>query len=437
LSLIWTRAFVLLGATLTGALVAGAIGGRVAALAFVTVVALAWGVVQFRHLVRLVAWADGPIDAPLPEAGGTWGLVFDRLQRRARTRVQQQRGLTAALERFRTAAEALPDGMVILDRHDCIVWANPRAQRHFGIHPAKDLGKPLANLVRQPEFVHYLGRGVYNEPVLFLSAREHDTMLSVQIVPYESDQKLLMSRDVTRLEEAARIRRDFIANVSHELKTPLTVLAGFVETAQSLPLERDQLLRYLQLMQEQTQSMQRLVEDLLTLSALESDVNRLREERVDVIGQIERAVRDAERLSAGEHRIRTDVRTDAQLLGSSDEIGSVVFNLTSNAVRYTPAGGTITIGWRIEAGAPVLSVADTGIGIAAEHIPRMTERFYRVDRGRSRASGGTGLGLAIVKHVLLRHGAQLEIESEPGSGSVFRARFPAARLLAAEAVDYQ
>jgi two-component system phosphate regulon sensor histidine kinase PhoR len=234
---------------------------------------------------------------------------------------------------------------------------------------------------------------------------------------------------VTELEALARMRRDFIANVSHELKTPLTVISGFVETMQDLDVDERQRTRFLQLMQEQARNMQRLVADLLTLSSLESEQNPLAEERFAIVPLLLALSSDAKALSKGQHQIALDIGEAASVTGGRDELASAFGNLVSNAIRYTPTGGRITLEWRVEAdGSGVFTVADSGIGVATEHLPRLTERFYRVDRSRSRATGGTGLGLAIVKHVLLRHQAHLEIMSELGQGSRFSVRLPARRV---------
>jgi two-component system phosphate regulon sensor histidine kinase PhoR len=284
------------------------------------------------------------------------------------------------------------------------------------------------NLVRQPAFVQYLTNGDFSEPVVVESQREAGMTLSIQIVPFGMEEKLLMSRDITRLEAVARLRRDFIANVSHELKTPLTVLTGFLETLADMRLESRQRQRYLALMAEQAQNMQRLVDDLLTLSALESEHRVLLEAKFAIVPLLLQISADAKALSAGRHEITLDIRDQANVLGSRDELASAFGNLVSNAVRYTPDGGRIALDWRVTADGAEFSVADTGIGIAAEHVPRLTERFYRVDRSRSRATGGTGLGLAIVKHVLIRHQAELVIDSAPAQGSRFTVWLPAKRV---------
>jgi two-component system, OmpR family, phosphate regulon sensor histidine kinase PhoR len=383
---------------------------------------------HLRHLERLLRWAEDSLDTPVPEAGGAWRLAFSALHRRARTRNAHQRDLADTAQRFRDAAEAIPDGMVVLDPGNHIGWANRKAQAHFGLDLAHDVGRPLTNLVRQPEVIRYLDGGDFTDAAIVDSQRVPGLVLSIQLVPFGIDQRLLMSRDVTRLEAVARMRRDFIANVSHELKTPLTVISGFLETLQDIELEPRRRERYLGLMQEQARSMERLVDDLLTLSALESEQNLPDEAPFPIAPLLTELAADARALSDGQHTIAVESDVAAVVTGSRDELGSAFGNLVSNAIRYTPAGGTITLSLRRVGGDADFSVADTGIGIAAEHLPRLTERFYRVDRSRSRATGGTGLGLAIVKHVLLRHQAELAIASEPGVGSTFTVRLPASRV---------
>ncbi len=389
------------------------------------------GVVAFHvwHLGGLANWAAGPVDEPVPEGRGSWRVAFSALYRRARTRNLVHRDLASAMERFRSVAEAIPDGMVVLDESNRVEWANARAQAHFGLDLDQDTARPLVNVVRQPEFIRYLETGDYSDALTIASQREAGTTLSIQIIPFGVREKLLISRDITQLEAVARMRRDFIANVSHEMKTPLTVVAGFIETLQDMELEPRQRARYLQLMHEQARNMKRLVDDLLTLSALESDQNTVAESTFAIEPLLLGLSADAKALSGGQHTIALDMRDGATVLGSRDELASAFGNLISNAIRYTPEGGKVTLSWRIaEDGRGEFGVDDTGIGIAAEHIPRLTERFYRVDRSRSRATGGTGLGLAIVKHVLLRHDAELDVVSEPGRGSTFTVRLPARRV---------
>lgn len=405
---------------------AGGAGWALAVLAALAAALVAFHL-RFQRLVR--RWASGPLDAPVPEGRGSWRVVFDAIHRRVRTRAGHERELRDTIERFRRAADAIPDGVVVLDESNAIEWANPSAGSQLGLDLARDRGAPIANLVRQPEFQAYLDAGDFSGPVLVAGAGDARRTLSLQMVPYGLRERLLLSRDVTQVEAAARMRRDFIANVSHELKTPLTVIAGFVETMQDLDLDASRRARYLALMQDQSRSMQRLVNDLLTLSALESESNPPGEDRFDVGPLLLEISADAKTLSSGRHAIALDIADPASVVGSREELASAYANLVSNAIRYTPPGGRITLAWRIEPdGRGAYSVADTGIGIAPEHLPRLTERFYRVDRSRSRATGGTGLGLAIVKHVLIRHQAELGIESRPGVGSTFTVRLPAKRV---------
>jgi two-component system phosphate regulon sensor histidine kinase PhoR len=399
------------------------------ALALVAIGAAAIIGYHVYYLMQLERWAAGPIAGVVPEGRGVWRTVFSAMHRRSRTRTAHERDLVDTLERFRSAADAIPDGMIVLNPGNRIGWANRRAQVHFGFDLGRDTGRPLTNLVRQPEVIRYLEAGDFSDALVFESLRTAGMTLSIQVVPFGIEQRLLMSRDVTRLEQVARMRRDFIANVSHELKTPLTVVSGFLETIEDLALAPAQRERYVRLMREQARSMERLVNDLLTLSALESDENVLAENAFAVMPLLLELSADAKALSSGQHTIAVEMAAPAMVTGSRDELASAFGNLVSNAIRYTPPGGTITLSWeRGETGGGVFSVRDTGIGIATEHLPRLTERFYRVDRSRSRATGGTGLGLAIVKHVLLRHQAMLAIASEPGSGSTFTVHLPARRV---------
>jgi two-component system phosphate regulon sensor histidine kinase PhoR len=402
--------------------------GGVAALAALAVGALAIVLWHLAELDALARWASGVLEDPVPEGRGTWALAYGALYRRVRLRSARQRDLRLALDRFVSGAEALPEGVVVLDATNRIQWANPRAQTHLGVELRQDAGAPIVNLVRQPAFVQYLAGGDFSEPVIVESQREAGLTLSIQIVPFGVEEKLLMSRDITRLEAVARLRRDFIANVSHELKTPLTVLTGFLETLADMRLEERQRQRYLALMAEQAQNMQHLVDDLLTLSALESEHSVLQEAEFAIVPLLLQVSTDAKALSGGRHEITLDIRDQANVVGSRDELASAFGNLVSNAVRYTPGGGRIAVDWRVTSDGGEFTVADTGIGVAAEHIPRLTERFYRVDRSRSRATGGTGLGLAIVKHVLMRHQAELAIDSAPAQGSRFTVRLPAKRV---------
>ncbi len=381
-------------------------------------------------LAKLMRWLRGPLDARVPAGWGIWEVAFAGLHRRVRIRLEQQNSLARALERFRLAGEALPDGVVVFNRHRQIDGLNAQAAAHFNLNPATDRGQPLTNLIRQPEMVSYLSAGQFDEPLLLQNDLHKGQTLQVQVIPYGDDQNLLISRDISQLERLENMRRDFVANVSHELKTPLTVVSGFVEMLvddfDAYP--REDALHYLRLVQEQSGRMQHLIDDLLTLSALETGSLTPLDERVEVPALLASIQQEARALSAGRHQISLVCDGPPVLLGCANELRSAFGNLASNAVRYTPDGGKVELIWRNTADGAAFTVADSGIGIAPQHIPRLTERFYRVDRSRSRETGGTGLGLAIVKHVLTRHQGHLEVESEAGKGSRFSACFPALRI---------
>ena len=352
-------------------------------------------------------------------------VAFERsLDRLRRDSTRRETELEDSLTRWRDAARALPDGVVILEA-DRIAWSNDTAQVHLSIGP-KDAGTRITHLVRAPDFMRYLDAGEFDKPVQ-IRAGDGERILSVLVVPYGSNQRLVLSRDVTQLERVERMRSEFVANVSHELRTPLTVVAGFLEMLRDESDAAEQR-RYIDLMTQQSQRMQRLVEDLLTLSSLESSPPPPTDEAIDMAALAQRLGAEARALSGGRHRIEVHAASAMDLLGSEKELASAFGNLVSNAVRYTPEHGTIRIRWEADEHGAQFGVDDTGIGIAPEHLPRLTERFYRVDRGRSRETGGTGLGLAIVKHALMRHGGTLHIESKPGEGSRFAARFSGARL---------
>jgi len=406
--------------------------GLVAALAALAALLALRLVYHALHVSALRRWLRAPQLDKLPRGRGVWEDLLAEMHRYLRNRDADLAELDRALTRFRAAARALPDGVVILDPANHIEWSNPTAAGHFGIDARRDAGQAVTNLIRHPDFVAYLRHGDFSEPVLLRSGLK-DAVLSVRVIEFGEDRKLLSSRDVTAEERLDTMRRDFVANVSHELKTPVTVLTGFVETLadDSFDLSSGQRQRFLGMMSDQAKRMQRLVEDLLTLSALESDTSPSDEQPIGMRAFVERLAEEARALSAGRHVVETAIGEDCRLLGSPKELHSALSNLVSNAVRYTPAGGSISLAWRLEDGRGVFSVADTGIGIEARHIPRLTERFYRVDSGRSRETGGTGLGLAIVKHALTRHQAVLEVASELGRGSEFRAVFSEGRVLPA------
>ena len=378
-------------------------------------------------LSRVARWFSQPLPENLPEGRGGWDEVLSALHRHERDATRRQQNLAEALARFRRAAQALPEGVVILDAESRIEWCNDTAASHLGLDPRADLGQPIANLVRAPAFIEYLGQDDQAARAPIHVELGSDTMHSLQIIPYGESQKLLLSRDVTQAERVETMRRDFVANVSHELRTPLTVLVGFLETIRELKLDPQRVRDYLGMMQDQSARMHRIIEDLLTLSQLESAPPPA-SDRVRVMPLLERIRADALALSGGRHAIVLDAQPSVDLLGADAELASAFGNLVTNAVRYTPAGGEVRMTWTEGPGGAGFSVADTGVGIPAEHLPRLTERFYRVDRSRSRETGGTGLGLAIVKHAVARHQGSLDIQSQPGAGSRFTVSFPAHRL---------
>jgi two-component system phosphate regulon sensor histidine kinase PhoR len=382
-----------------------------------------------RHLAKLARWLADPAPGKVPEGRGSWDDILTALHRHERDAVRREQLLAESLIRFRRAAQALPDGVVILDADNRIEWCNDTAAAQLGLDPRADPGQAIGNLIRTPAFLEYLAGGAWGAPVKV--AVGTTGVLALQIIPYGESQKLLLARDVTQEERIETMRRDFVANVSHELRTPLTVLVGFLETVRELKLDPQRTRDYLGMMQEQASRMHRIIEDLLTLSVLES-APPLTGDRVRIRPLLERLRSDAEALSGGRHSISLQGGPSFDILGSEAELSSAFGNLVTNAVRYTPAGGEVRIRWRDGADGAIFTVEDTGIGIAPEHVPRLTERFYRVDRSRSRETGGTGLGLAIVKHAVARHQAHLQVESKPGEGSRFTIHFPAGRTVPSE-----
>jgi two-component system phosphate regulon sensor histidine kinase PhoR len=396
-------------------------------------------VYHLRNIHALLVWLRNPVASQVPLGTGVWEEVFSALYRHIRTTSQYQHRLTGQLARFRSAAQAMPDGVVVLDAEDRIAWCNATAERVFGLDARKDAGQPILNLVRHPDFAAYIKGARYEEPLVTRMTGAEEVMLSIRVVPYGQEEKLLLARDVTQAERLETMRRDFVANVSHELKTPLTVVSGFLETFAegNVRVDEPRGRQALEMMRSQSDRMLRLIEDLLVLSALESSAAPARERLFDVERLLAQILEEARVLSGGRHRIELRIGRPAKLLGDERELASAFGNLVSNAIRYTPAEGSIVLAWDARDGEGVFSVADTGIGIAAHHVPRLTERFYRADTSRSRDTGGTGLGLAIVKHVLTRHQGRLEIQSEPGRGSRFSVILPARRVRFAPAAQLQ
>jgi two-component system, OmpR family, phosphate regulon sensor histidine kinase PhoR len=384
---------------------------------------------QLFYLAALGNWLERPSLATIPNGIGAWGEVFARLYRQQRASEIAQQRLIDNEERFRRTISALPDGIILIDATLQIEWCNPVAERHLGVSLKRDQGLRLTNLVRDPAFVAYMSAGRFEQPLLFTPLSLPGATLSLAVVEFEPARSIVVTRDITQSERVDAMRRDFVGNVSHELRTPLTVIKGFLESIIDNGPDLDATrLHHLSLMHEQADRMHRLVEDLLTLSRLESNQGPDVEEEVDAAQLVSEVADEARTLSAGRHRISVDVQK-VKLRGGRDEVRSAYGNLVSNAVRYTPVGGNIWLRCLEQDGGVALQVQDTGIGVAPEHIPRLTERFYRVDKSRSRETGGTGLGLAIVKHVLIRHQARLDIQSEVGRGSLFSAWFPPARRI--------
>ncbi len=422
----WSFALVRLAVAIATAVLLGLFTGRMAT--WLTVVlgsVLAW---QFVNLFRLQRWLRHRAQEDPPDIGGVWGDVIAIINRIYRRKQFHKRRVTQQFREFRRLSAALPDGVVLLSEHREILWFNRTAADLLGLRRKVDVGIPIANLVRDPDFVNYLQRPGFARGVV-IRIQSGEIWLALFVIP-AGNQFLMLVRDVTREVRLEQMRKDFVANASHELRSPLTVVSGYLEELAEDegvgPVWREPIAD----MRRQALRMREIVEDLLELSRLESSGDEAPMSPVDVPALLERLAREA-RVSAGETpRFEVDIDDDCLLRGSESEMHSIASNLISNAAKYTPAGGTITIRWARESGGAQLMVRDTGIGIAPEHLPRLTERFYRVDRARARAKGGSGLGLSIVKHSLQRHGGRLEIDSEEGRGSAFTAHFPARRVAA-------
>lgn len=403
--------------------------------------ALVWLGLDLVRGLRVLHWLQFDSDKDIPTRWGLWGNVSDRVRRLLRQRDRDNQASAQRLQQFLSAIQASPNGVLLLDAEDRIEWCNEMAAQHLGIEISRDLAQLIGNLVRDPEFSAYLHRGQFETEVV-IAGREHrpnhPVRISLQMFPYGEGRRLLLTRDITAIEQSEAMRRDFVANVSHEIRTPLTVLAGFVETLQNLPLTEPERDKYLGLMSQQAQRMQTLVQDLLTLSRLEGSPLPTHQEWAPALALWQSCEAEGRALSsllmpsegpAQDLVFEATGLDNCEVAGARTELLSAMSNLVSNAIRYTPAGGRICVSWqRQEGGAMVFAVEDSGVGIAPEHISRITERFYRVDRSRSRETGGTGLGLAIVKHVVQRHGGHLSIHSVPGQGSRFAFELPADRV---------
>lgn len=418
--------------------------GAVTGVILATWLWLAW---DMWHARKLLMWLRSTELQKAPSMSGVWGELSTRMRRWLRLDAQQVQLSEQRLQDIFGALQASPNGLILLDGTGHIEWCNQIAEQQFGLDAQRDMQQSIGNLVRDPAFSGYWARHDFTQPVLLQgrnSTPARPVRLSVQLYAYGDGRHLLLSRDITTVEQAEAMRRDFVANVSHEIRTPLTVLSGFVETLQTLPLEEDERKRYLALMAQQATRMQSLVQDLLTLSRLEGSPLPARDEWTPLAPLLRQCEDEASALSdmltrkSGQPHVLHFPESGSlhvDVAGISAELQSAFSNLIGNAIRYTPAGGEITVSWTAHAdGSATFAVKDSGQGIDPEHVGRLTERFYRIDRSRSRETGGTGLGLAIVKHVLQRHGAQLHISSTLGQGSIFAATFPAFRLRMVEPV---
>ncbi|MGQ0836150.1 MAG: phosphate regulon sensor histidine kinase PhoR [Gammaproteobacteria bacterium] len=425
----WFAAVRLAAAVAVGLLVGWMLGEIWAGLAGTLAMYLGW---QLVNLFRLDWWLRHRSQVDPPDAGGLWGDVVAQVVRLHRRKRYHKQRLIQLFRQLRRSTAALPDGVVVLGAELEILWFNRTAWQLLDLRRPADLGLRIDNLLRQPEFTRYVRSGEFDQPVVVQPDAASDRYLAVQIVPYGEGQRLLLVRDVSRQMRLEAMRKDFIANASHELRSPLTVISGYLETlSQDSALDSD-LQAPLAEMRRQAERMTGIIRDLLELSKLEGDDREVGGRPIEIAPLLALLRKDV--LARAEHPQEVRVRVDsrARLVGDEPEIHTAFSNLVDNAAKYTPPHGSIEMRWWTDDAGGHFSVTDTGIGIPAEHIPRLTERFYRVDAGRSRATGGSGLGLAIVKHVLQRHGATLEIESTLGEGSTFTCHFPARRVEAVE-----
>ena len=426
LSLWWWLAARIAGTLAIGMLVGLPFGHPAMGVAVVAILVL----LRLLYLLRATQrWLRGINQAAAPEAGGAWGELVGLIARLQRRKQYHKRRLMRLLRELRRSTAAIPDGVVVLNPHGEILWFNRMAARLLHLRSRTDVGLRIENLVRQPEFIRYLRSGDYALPVVVTATIDADLYLQIHLVPYGDGQSLMLVRDVTRAQRLEAMRKDFVANASHELRSPLTVIAGYLESLGQDPALDPALAGPVAEMRRQSTRMTGIIEDLLSLSRLEAGEGTAERAPIDVVGMIELLRRDLNaRLGQGTS-VQVETSSTLRLLGDEAQIHSAFANLVDNAAKYTPPGGVITLRWTSDATGARFSVQDTGIGIGPEHIPRLTERFYRVDPGRSRATGGSGLGLAIVKHVLQRHGGTLEITSSEGRGSTFSCRFPIDRLV--------
>ena len=403
-------------------------GVALPALLIATLASLIW---HYHHLFKLIDWLWKSKAISPPQSEGIWGRIYDGLYRQIRQQRNKQKALNERIRRFRDGAEALPDAALVLADDLTIQWGNKKAHRLLGIRWPGDLGQRIDNLLRAPEFAKYLETGVYDAPCLLVSPVNNELQLELRLMAYGSDQILLLARDISRIQRLEEMRRDFVANVSHELKTPLTVVRGYVEMIQSTEHAlAPHWLQAFNTIESQVTRMDRLVEQLLILSRVEIQTEVETTTPIAMPRLISQLIDDAKWLNQEkQHRITAELDETLGITGIDTEIKSACANLISNAIAYTLAGGNIRVSWRQDGNKGIFSVKDDGPGIRPEDINRLTERFYRVDKSRSRDTGGSGLGLAIVKHVLHHHNAELVINSKVGKGSEFAIYFEQSRLI--------
>jgi two-component system phosphate regulon sensor histidine kinase PhoR len=421
----WFAAGRLLGTVVLGLGIGFLFGSPFGGLACALTLHLAW---QLVNLFRVEWWLRHRGYADAPDVGGVWGEIIAQIVRLHRRKRFHKQRFVQLIRQLQRSTAALPNGVVILNAQREIIWFNRMAGRLLNLRRTADLGLRIENLLREPEFARYLAAQDYSNPVVIRPTTAEDCYLSLQVVPYGDGQQLLLVSDVSRQMRLEAVRRDFVANASHELRSPLTVISGYLETLSQDPaLDRD-LQGPVAEMRRQAERMTAIIRDLLELSRLEETDEVVGGEPIDVPAILAMLRKDVLARSTHPRDVRARIESDARLIGDEPEIHSAFSNLVDNAAKYTPPEGSIEMRWWVDDEGAHFSVTDTGMGIPAEHIPRLTERFYRVDAGRSRATGGSGLGLAIVKHVLQRHGAELEVQSTLGAGSTFSCHFPLQRV---------
>jgi len=420
------RLLTLLGIALAGGLIFGHTGW------WLLGVLAGYLALQLANLYRLDRWLRLRNELEPPDLGGVWGEVISGVVRLHRRKNFHKRRILHLFREFRRSTAAMPDGVIVLNDEREILWFNRTAARLLALRRKVDFGLRIDNLIRHPDFHHYLDAGRFEEPITIGSPLNAAVQLSLHVIPYGDSQQLLLVRDVTRQAKLESLRRDFVANASHELRSPLTVIAGYLDTLADDPGLEPAWREPIKEMHRQADRMRAIVNDLLELSRLEASGTEAEEEAVDVPGMLAMIRREVLGLEKRPAEIELQLESEARLLGNESELHSAFTNLVSNAVKYTPASGRVSIRWWTDEDGAHLAVADSGIGISPEHLPRLTERFYRADPGRARRTGGSGLGLAIVKHALQRHGATLDVASEVGRGSTFTCHFPERRIVASE-----